>query len=783
MGRLEDYLFGENAGIPLHEASQYFIDVRQPRLVSKTAGMNKTAGWADPPDETGSLEGALALPLEQAVNLMGQCATALIRLANAYQVYKVSVRGALAEEARRALNSCWGVEQDFGYLVERMAILAGPPHVGDPDMPPASIDAVQILRRMIRAEQELSALLNQLKEACGENPMKGRICEMLRSNQDRIDSLWKALPPEVSNVSAPPPEPVAEGAAPQEPAEETEVQKAASAMVKWASGGTGANLAFTEHGGRLYHDLGNGIQASLPIGEEADAYKRQVAAEQGWVGSTAPTTAEDSLSGRVGKALSRRLDAKNPNRPRYASLKDMLLGRPDPNYVPGPPVHKVAAKEAPTDAELKEHGRQRAVANISAEHHREAARRGERAGRALGAIGGGVGGAALGKKLIGGRSGTIAGLAAGTLAGRALGGELGTEADIARSKKASIDKVAAAMVGWVKQADEMAGGTMDREAPMASPTDMQEVAPVNYLQAEWIGQQAQNRQEADFYRRRAVVAEQQAAQVQQATQEALQQAQQQAAMAQETAASADQRVQAALGEAMQAKDDALKQTETAARMRIAQQDLRMRLMELASQDPDQAAAMNLAASTGQATPMGTPVGQVGAPDAGLNAGIPGGSGPAGAAPDQQTAPGAAPPAGSPDMNANAGGAPGPDMSSAQVTQNKVGSAKTAGPLGFGLGALVGAADQGYKLRSAYNAGVDPAKERVAQLEQAQDGSYAQAAALARAKGALANRELLMQFPGRTSAKGVLMGAGKGAALGHAIQNDISQLGALSGGKK
>lgn len=96
---------------------------------------------------------------------------------------------------------------------------------------------------------------------------------------------------------------------------------------------------FSSDGDRLYHDLGGGVSFSLPEGAEAERYKKQVEKSHGYVGSTAPTSKDDHPSVRAGKALSRRLDKKNPNRPRYRSLKDFVLRRPDPNYRPGAEVH------------------------------------------------------------------------------------------------------------------------------------------------------------------------------------------------------------------------------------------------------------------------------------------------------------------------------------------------------------------------------------------------------------------------------------------------------------
>jgi len=687
MNSFERGLFAEHQ-IPLHEASAFFIGARRP--LAKVAGaMDKTAGWQDPPDDSGALEGQFAVPLEQAVGLMGKCAMYVLRLLNAGLVYGQSLRGPMSSAVRDAVRSGeWEHKDAFEYLVERMSVLAGAPHIPDPDMPPPSTEPVSVAQRMIRAEQEMIQAYKELLCVLGENPMRCHIKRFMGVCQRHIDQYWKLFPPTLAPpapaaVSVPDPAPVepspeealadVEGTPEVPPAD---VKTAAARMVKWA-------------------------------------------------------------------------------------------------------------KEAPTDEELREAGRQSAVRTIAAEHGREAARRGERAGRTAGMLAGAAGGGVLGHALGKGHPGaTLGGAALGGFAGRALGGELGTEADIARakSKKAEIVKAASAMVSWVKKADEI-GSSPTQEAPMASPTDTPELAPVNYLQAETIGQQLQNNNEARFYKQRAIAAEQAAQQAQADAAMQVQQMQQEAAQAQYEASTADQKVKAALDQVMKAKEDALKQTETAARMRIGQQNLRMKLLELAAQDPDMQAAMDLAQTTGQGTPLGQPMGSVMAPDAGLNAGPPGA--PMGADPSaaMNTPPGAAPPAGSPDMNANAGGAPGPDPSTMESTftpgmvqpgNAKIGSAhpfrKAAGLLGAGIGAGLGGIDRAVSTQRGIREGVTPLQTRISALEGAQDGGYAQAAALASARKGLADRELAVAFPNQALLRNTGAGLVRGAILGDTIEN-------------
>lgn len=707
MNSFERALFGD-AQIPIHEASSFFLSMKRPSFQSKVAGVRsmKTAGWQDPPDETGVMEGQFEVPLEHAVSLMGKSAMYLLRLMTAGLIYSKSVRGPFAAEVKDAIcHNEWDHKHSFEYLVERMTVLAGAPHIPDSDMPPPSTDPLSVAQRMIRAEQEMIQSYQELAAVLGKNPMRDKIKCFMSQCQEHLDGYWMALPPEYGNKLMQP--------------------KPADMLAR--------------------HEA-----AETPEMEALESPEFQLAEQAAGV---------------------------EQHEPVLASVKTAAA------------LMVKWAKEAPTDEELRESGRQSAVKTIAAEHGRESARRGERVGRTVGMLAGAAGGGALGHALGKGHpAASLGGAALGGLAGRSLGGEIGTEVDIARHKTSAVKLAAAAMLAWVKKADE---GVPEAEAPMASPTDNQEIAPVNYLNAELMGQQAQQNNEANFYRQKALVAEQAAQQAQAQAQAQVQQVQQEAAQAQADAENAAQKVKAALDEAIKAKDDALKQTETAARMRIGQQDLRMKLLELAAQDPDMTAAMNLAQTTGQAAALGPPTGEVMSPDAGLNpgpgippapadAGAPPPSGPAGAAPDQQTAPGAAPPEGAPDMNAPAGPPPGPDPSMASPAMGPKTSAarrmrKTAGLIGAGIGATLGGVDQAVRTRSAITGGVEPVQSRIAELEGGQDGSYGQAAALAKAKTLLANRELAIAHPTQAMVRNTGSGLLRGALLGSGIEDNSRKL--------
>ena len=817
MFNFESALLKGRSEIPLPDAASFLLGMRTP-VVTKLAEshvLQKTAGLLDAPDEAGTLEGQFTVPVETVSALIGVVLSKIFAVMNASMLYANMLRGPLVPFIRSAM-SCRDYEYRsmIEYLTSRANVLAGAVHVAEIEPPPPITDPISAAHSVIRGNQEIIQGLQSLCSVMGNNPMKDRIASYMSGTQSSIDDMWRALDPDSQPATVP--------------------------------GAVGVPVA-----------------AGVPTAPEEPVEQEVVA-----------STKEASGISKVASMMAK------------------------------------WAKENPTDADLKETGRQRAVANISAEHEREKSRRGERAGRSLGALGGLAAGGALGKRLIGGKAGTIAGAAMGGLAGRAAGGELGTELDIHRGKTASatptpqglallgagaligsgigmassfeqgkrtgesehpiaraagailggalggavglnagdllgkgsaggrlagtitgsmsgaslggnfgnwaaggktassVKTAAARMVAWVKVAQDMPS---DMAAPMSAPTDQPELEPLNYMQAEQIGRKQQEQSEAIFYKRRASSIQQQAAMaVQQAQQEA-QMATQQAQQVIEQAQTADAKVQQALGEAMSAKDEALRQAETAARIRMGQQDLRLKLMELASTEPDMQAAMSLAETTGpppepppmvdappppmtadaaketdqaaraqgeaeqQTAQAAMKQASAGFPDAGLYppAGL---SGPAGKSATPRTAPGSAPIAGGDDMNANSGGAPGLNGQGAMPT-TKLSSVrvKTAGPLGAGIGGLGGAMASGLSTASNQRAGTAPVIAQVQQLERSQDGSFGQAAALARARKTVIDRELQQSFPGRVLAGNVAQGAFRGAMGGSALENNLRYL--------
>jgi hypothetical protein len=339
-------------------------------------------------------------------------------------------------------------------------------------------------------------------------------------------------------------------------------------------------------------------------------------------------------------------------------------------------------------------------------------------------------------------------------------GKHGSVKGAAAAMRASLSKMAAGV-------GEMGG---DAQAPMASPTAGESEA-TNYLNAEMAGRQAQEQNESSFYREQLGTAQQQAQMAQQQMADTQMQLQQLQMQAQEAGA----QIQAATQQAVAAQDQATQQSLEAAKARIGAQELRSKMLEIASQDPQQIGEQAMAppppapgmeqnlAPPGMAPPPGggevpteggppPPEGPAGeaagapAPPGGAPAGEPGAGGP-----PTMGGPGGAPPGSPPPM-----GPPPPP----EGPQMKVGAALGQHALGAGIGAAMGAGG------SLYAGSRQPAlAEKVQQLEGEQGGGFLQAARLAAAKKSLAGAELAQSHPGTSALIGGLAGGVAGAASG------------------
>jgi hypothetical protein len=396
------------------------------------------------------------------------------------------------------------------------------------------------------------------------------------------------------------------------------------------------------------------------------------------------------------------------------------------------------------------------------------AHRGERTGRAVGQAVGTIGGAVAGHKLLKGHAGALVGGALGYATGGSAGKEVGRGRDIARHKHAAVRmrfKLACMKLAEEPMA-EMGGA-------MTSPTAGQELQPVNYLQAEQMAQQAQNAQEGAFYRARA----QQAEQMAQSVQEQMAQVQQQLQDLQ-------MQVEPSMQEALAARDDALKQTQVAANLRLGMQKLRQQMLEVASQDPAEVAAAELQGQQAQmaAAPQdGDPAAAGGAPPA-----SPSEAGKevqeAGRAQDEaaiqtsqaQQAAGAPQPQGSPALGAAPGPSGGADLGVMDPTAGLKQGAVSPQLIGAGVGAGVGALTGGL---SAYRAGLGAPelRSRVQAMEAQEQGGFRQAMQLAALKGRLAGAEVAEQHPTAATAYGALTGAVGGAAVGASAGPSIGRI--------
>ena len=342
-------------------------------------------------------------------------------------------------------------------------------------------------------------------------------------------------------------------------------------------------------------------------------------------------------------------------------------------------------------------------------------------------------------------------------------------------KHGSIEDAAVAMRGSLaKMAQEVGEMGGDAQAPMASPT-AGETEASNYLAAEMAGRQAQEQNESSFYREQLGAVQQQAQMAQQAAADASMQLQQVQQQAQEAGA----QIQAATTAAVAAQDSATQQTLEAAKSRIGAQEMRSKMLELASQDPQMLGEQALAPPPPAPGMEGmlAPPGMGAPPEAGAEAPTAGApappEGPAGGAPEAPPPPGA-PPAGPPGAGApppmgGPGGAPpggpppgpppgGPVMGGGPPM--KMSSALGQRALGAGIGAAVGAGS------SAYLGAKQPdMAEKVRQLEGEQTGGFLQAARLAAAKKGLAGAELAQSNPVASAITGGLAGGLTGAVSG------------------
>lgn len=412
-------------------------------------------------------------------------------------------------------------------------------------------------------------------------------------------------------------------------------------------------------------------------------------------------------------------------------------------------------------------GTERAHANLEAKHetfrHTGGERSGSLAGKALGAAAGGLAG-----HRIGGSFGSPGAHAAMTLGGAALGTHLGGKLgkDIGRGVDAAgHDKHAAAF-----------------------KLALQEVNLEELAAQEEAGGAAQEQNEAAFFRQKAQEAQAQLEGAQQesmAAQQQIQQLQEQVAgndaQMQQSMQQAQMTQQGALAnvqqahmvatqatqQAMQATDEALKNQQMAAAMRMALQEMRGNMMDVASRDPAPEVGAQLAGQGAETTPPAVPAPEETPPN----------NGPAGEAPAPGAAPGAPPPEGDESVQAPTASPESPPAAQPATDGGlKEAGLKEKAPY-MAAGALLGGGATALGSQRGYG----DLRQKVQQLEAAKGGGFSQALDLAKAKSMLAAGEMSEQHPVASTLAGGLVGAGMVGAAGPAIAKGGKELfGKLTG---
>ncbi len=172
--------------IPFEEAASYFLS------------MTKKAEWSEPPDMTGTLEGAFSVPVEQVLHQLKIVTTAKLRLMMAYFVYAQSLNNPAWGGVKKEFYDHAEMEQEgIEYYLKRAAVLGGPIQLDPIEPPPPSVNIDTILTTMVRGEQEGIAAQRVLRQMVGdENPMKTGIEEQMLKDQHHLDELFQMMTPE-----------------------------------------------------------------------------------------------------------------------------------------------------------------------------------------------------------------------------------------------------------------------------------------------------------------------------------------------------------------------------------------------------------------------------------------------------------------------------------------------------------------------------------------------------------------------------------------------------------
>ena len=700
-------------GIPLHDASRFFISLKK-----------LAAQPTEPPDETGALEGKFSVPVEQVLAAMGEQVRNEFETHMSYKVYAQTLRDLSHYAIAEHFEDHCGDEMDHAdFLLRRMAALGGPANVPDVQAPFPSANPVDIIKKMIRMEQEAVANWRNLRQLVGdENPTSIAIDDYILKEQEHIDDLWQLLPhtersavvnesvgsapPAPAPAQAPaqaPPTPAAQPATqPVASAEKTssaDLQKAAFAMkLAYYGGYYGGHSGYGSYGYSGYgpyasqmaqeaHDRGEveALQGRMRMAsaDGRDAVGNEFIEDQRSSGQLGGGLIGATMGGLGLGALGYGMSGGKPVGALVGGLGGVGLGGLAGSYLGGKageshgrklvdrayagvlpvdepvkavdePVKaaevrfKVAAAmlkqanelllpeagKALSDEQLMESGRRRAVMQLGADAAKAEALSGSRAGDVAGRVGGAApgGGAGYGLARAVGASpaAQLAAIGGGALLGQGLGGRvgkhIGLQSDLAGLKEASLK------MRFIKAAAELLDSATETPSPMASaPAEAMggpgapDANAGSFLEQEQMMQQAQDTNEANYYKKKFEVAQQslQAAQQQQQAQQqqmdqmnqqlqsmqqqidgSVQQNQQVQQQAMQNAQSAQAAATQAMQQTLAANSELLSQQQLSANMRNAYQQLQQQVMQVAQAAPPPATTMEAGAS--QAAAMGTP---------------------------------------------------------------------------------------------------------------------------------------------------------------------------------
>ena len=295
-------------------------------------------------------------------------------------------------------------------------------------------------------------------------------------------------------------------------------------------------------------------------------------------------------------------------------------------------------KMGSSDKSPDEVGKERGRASVAAEFEKEKHHQHESNRNLIGHLGGAALGAAIGHKMKGNATSKVL----STLAGSHLGGLAGKHSGQAADRKdfaksAAAFKLALDSMGMLDggKAPQMAqqgaqtnqtGVNPNPETPLPQEMGEQSTAGIEpqvppavrqYLEAQRAGDQAAEMSQAEFLRSKLDEARAE----QQASSEQLASLQEQQAMHEQQQAEVQMQVQQSIQQAAQAQDQVLQEQQAAAAMRMAYQQLRGQVLQIASTDPPSlstdAAALSAASTAAGASsapaPQAGPAGQAASP--------------------------------------------------------------------------------------------------------------------------------------------------------------------------